>query len=176
VAAGAPQAPRWEIDHAASRLAFTAEQAGAEFEGTFEEFEADVRFSPDAIASSHALVRVTAASAETQNEERDGYLRGDGWFEADEYPDVVWEAERFEALGDDRYRAIGNLRVRDLTVEVPFDFEVERNGASIVLEGTTKLDRLALGLGLGDWANTEWVGKDVVVNVKLVARLDTTAP
>ena len=176
IAATAVDAPRWSIDYSASELVFAAVQAGAEFEGSFDEFEADVRFAPEALESSHARVRVTAASAQTQNDERDGYLRGDGWLEADKYPDLVWETERFEALGNDRFRAVGKLKVRDLIREVPFEFTVERRGDSVELDGTTTLDRLELGLGLGDWANTEWVGKDAVVRVKLVARLDTAAP
>jgi hypothetical protein len=37
---------RWTIDYASSRIAFTAEQAEAPFDGGFKTFEADVRFDP----------------------------------------------------------------------------------------------------------------------------------
>jgi polyisoprenoid-binding protein YceI len=172
----AADAPQWSIDYPKSRMTFTAEQAGAEFDGKFDEFRADVRFAPDALASSRARVVVPAASVNSENDERDGYLRGEGWFEVDKYPDVTWEAVRFDKLKDGRYRAVGKLTVRDLTVDLPFDFGIVQNGGEVTLDGTAKMDRLALGLGLGEWANTEWIGKDVLLHVKLVAHLDTAAP
>jgi polyisoprenoid-binding protein YceI len=176
VLASANDAPQWNIDYTKSRMTFTAEQAGAAFAGTFTKFTADVRFAGDALATSHARVTVETASVDSQNEERDGYLRGEGWFESDAFANVVWESESFEALGDDRYRALGKMTVRDETYDVPVEFSVKEQGSDVILDGTAKLDRLALGLGLGDWANTEWIGKDVLLEVRLAARVDTSPP
>ena len=172
----AADAPRWTIDYTKSRMTFTAEQAGASFEGAFTKFTADVRFAGDALQSSQAVVTVPTAAVDSQNEERDGYLRGEGWFESAAFPNVVWKSERFEALGGDRYRALGKMTVRDGTFDVAVEFAVKQAGRDATLDGTAKLDRLALGLGLGDWANTEWVGKDVLLRVTLVGHLDTSAP
>jgi polyisoprenoid-binding protein YceI len=172
----ANDAPQWNVDYTKSRMTFTAEQAGAAFEGTFRKFTADVRFAGDALATSHARVTVETASVDSQNEERDGYLRGAGWFESDAFPNVVWESRSFESIGENRYRALGKMTVRDETFDVPVEFSVKEQGNEVTLDGTAKLDRLALGLGLGDWANTEWIGKDVLLEVRLVARLDTSPP
>jgi hypothetical protein len=44
-------------------------------------------------------------------------------------------------------------------------FTVEEAGDSRVLTGTAQLDRLALGVGTGEWEDTEWIGQDVFVEV-----------
>lgn len=167
----AAEAPRWDIDYSKSSIEFTAEQAGADFTGRFDKFEAEVRFAADALASSSARVTVPAESVNTENDERDGYLRGLGWFEAEKFPEVTFETTSFEALPDGRLRAHGKLEVRELIVEVPFEFTVKRAGADVTLDGTTKLDRFVLGLGLGEWADTQWIGKDVTVKVHVVAKV-----
>ena len=69
---------RWTIDYAASRIAFTAEQAEAPFDGGFKTFEADVRFDPAQLAGSSAEVQIDTASVATSDKERDGILRGTG--------------------------------------------------------------------------------------------------
>ena len=35
------------------------------------------------------------------------------------------------------------------------------------MKGTASLERLAFGLGQGDWASTEWIGDDVEVRFEL---------
>jgi polyisoprenoid-binding protein YceI len=152
----------WSIDYAASRLEFVAQQAGANFRGRFERFEADVRFDPDALDRSAALVRIDTASIATLDDERDEILRGEGWFETDTYAQATFEATQFEARNGG-FRARGTLTIRDLTLPVVFDFEPTRSG----IRGAATLDRLAFGLGTGDWADAKWIGHAVRVEVAL---------
>ena len=48
----ATAATEWSIINDASRLGFEATQQGGEFEGRFESFSADMRFSADDLAAS----------------------------------------------------------------------------------------------------------------------------
>jgi hypothetical protein len=45
-------------------------------------------------------------------------------------------------------------------------------GDEAVLQGTASLDRLAFGVGQGEWKSTEWIAAEVKVafNVRLVKR------
>jgi hypothetical protein len=52
---------------------------------------------------------------------------------------------------------------------VQLTFTVTADGDSRVLNGTAQLDRLALGVGTGEWEDTDWVGKDVTVQVHIKA-------
>jgi len=159
----AAEPPAWQIDYGASRIAFEAEQAGAAFRGVFGRFEAEVRFDPADLAASHALVRVPTATVATEDDERDGILRGAGWFESDAFPDAVFEAASFAATPGG-FRATGTLTIRTVTVPVTFDFSLTDDG----LRGSAELDRIALGLGLGEWADATWIGHRVEVDVVLV--------
>jgi polyisoprenoid-binding protein YceI len=166
-AAAAADVGSWQIDPGASRLTFTAEQAGASFDGRFASFDADVRFDPKHLSESRASVAIDTASVDTANGERDGILTGDGWFESKQYPHAEFVADDFAAT-DGGFVAHGKLTIRNATVPVDFSFTVQRQGHRSVLEGNADLDRFAFKLGLGDWANTDWVGRYVHVKVVLV--------
>ena len=158
---------RWTIDYAASRIAFTAEQAEAPFDGGFKTFEADVRFDPAQLAGSSADVQIDTASVATSDKERDGILRGTGWFESDQFPRAHFTAKQFAKVNDG-YEARGELTIRSVTLPVIFRFTLKDEGARLELHGQADLDRLAFQLGLGDWADPKWIGKTVRVTVTLI--------
>jgi polyisoprenoid-binding protein YceI len=158
---------RWTIDYAASRIGFTAEQAQAPFEGAFKTFEADVRFDPNALAASTADVSIDTGSVATADKERDGILKGAGWFEVEQYPQAKFTAKEF-AKTKDGFEARGELTLRTMSVPVTFRFTETESGGRVELHGEADLDRFAFNLGLGDWADTKWIGKTVHVAVTLV--------
>jgi len=163
----AAEPARWTIDYTASKLAFAAEQAEAKFDGSFGKFDADVRFDPAALADSHAEVSVDTASVATANKDRDGILRGDGWFESPKFPNARFVAKEFTKT-DDGFEAHGELTIRTVTVPVKFVFTVAQTGNRVELNGEADLDRLAFGLGTGEWADPKAIGTKVTVIVKLV--------
>jgi len=163
----AAEVGRWQIDYGASRLGFTAEQAGAKFQGEFKSFDADVHFDPNALGESSATVYVETGSVATSNDERDGILRGAGWFESEAFPRATFTAHEFTKT-DTGFAARGELQMRASTVPITFQFTFKETGGNVELNGTAELDRIALGLGLGDWSDTKWIGQSVTVAVTLV--------
>ena len=159
---------RWTIDYDASRLGFTAEQAQAKFDGAFTKFDADVRFDPNALGDSRAEVVIDMASVATADKERDGILSGAEWFDTGKYPQAHFSAKTFARTGDG-FEARGELRIRDKTVPVVFRFTLTENGGHTELNGSADLDRFAFDLGLGDWADTKWIGQRVQIVVTLIA-------
>jgi polyisoprenoid-binding protein YceI len=165
--AAAAEPARWTIDYAASRIEFTAEQAQAPFKGEFKTFEADVRFDPAALAQSSADVQVDTASVATSDKERDGILKGTGWFESEQFPKARFTAKEFVKTKDG-YEAHGELAIRSAKAPVVLRFSWSDAGGRVELHGEADLDRFAFQLGLGDWADTKWIGKTVHVVVTLV--------
>ena len=163
----AAEPARWNIDYAASKLGFTAEQEEASFDGTFAKFDADVHFDPAALADSRADVTIDTASVSTANQRRDGYLKGDGWFESPAFPTAHFTAKEFVKTNDG-FEAHGELTIRTTTVPVKFAFTVKQDGNRVELNGKADLDRLAFGLGTGDWSDPKAIGTRVTVVVKLV--------
>ncbi len=149
--------PRWEIDISRSSIEFTGEQAGAPFSGRFLRFDADVRFDPDRLSASYARVVVACDSNQTGDEERDAVMRGAEWFDVEHYPVATFTATAFDTRGSD-FVALGQLEIKGLELT----FRLDEQGD---LDGRARIDRLAFGLGSGQWIDTTWVGRYVDVSV-----------
>ena len=126
-----------------------------------------MRFDPEALAQSSADVQIDTASVATADKERDGILRGPGWFESEQFPRARFTAKEFVKTKDG-FEAHGQLAIRSVTAPVIFRFTLNDAGGRLELQGNADLDRFAFQLGLGDWADTKWIGKTVHVAVTLV--------
>ena len=164
----------WQVDYSRSEIRFVAEQAGARFEGRWGNWQAQVQFSTEQLEDSRAVVTVTADSADTGDGDRDATMASTDWFAAADYPTVTFSTQRFTRTGSEddtthALRADATLGIKTLTVPVTFYFDVNSTASEHHLVGTARLDRLALGLGLGEWADPDSVGQFVTVQVSLVA-------
>jgi cytochrome b561 len=160
--------PVWQIDYASSYIKFIGDQAGAEFEGTWESWSAELQFSADQLEFSVFDVTVDATSAETRDDDRDVTLADPEWFDTINFPEAYFHASDFSAT-EDGHIADGQLIIKNVASPVKFAFTVTADGNRRVLDGTAQLDRLALGVGTGEWEDTDWVGKDVTVQVHVEA-------
>lgn len=161
--------PVWRIDYSQSFIGFTGDQAGASFEGVWDTWSASLQFSPDDLAGGRFDVTVDTSSGNTQDAERDLTLRDPEWFDPANFPEAYFRADSFSASADGSYAANGELVIKNLSTPAQLLFNVEIDGDQLTLTGTAQLDRLALGVGTGEWEDTDWVGKDVTVNVQVVA-------
>ncbi|MEO0996565.1 MAG: cytochrome b/b6 domain-containing protein [Pseudomonadota bacterium] len=166
------QPPLWDIDYDASEVAFTATQAGAEFSGRWGEWSADMRFDGNALAASGFDVRFDVASVDTDDAERDTTLQDAAWFDAADHPSVRFVTRSLERNGAG-YSASAALVVKGEEHPVAFDFTIGNDDdGRRVLNGSARLDRLALGIGTGDWSDTATIGQYVDVDVRVVAAGD----
>lgn len=155
-----------QADQSDGRLEFSATQAGAKFTGAFTRFRVALDFDPAEPDRGRLDVTVDVASLDSADPERDEILRGPDFFKVDEHRQAVFHAGRFERAGDG-WRAPGDLTIRGVTKPVPVTFTIVPGGGSPVMKGSATLQRLAFGLGQGEWASTEWVGDEVEVRFEL---------
>jgi polyisoprenoid-binding protein YceI len=160
-----------QADGASGALEFTATQAGAKFTGAFKRFQVKLDLDPANPAQGGLDVTVETASIDTQDAERDEVLKSSDFFWVEKYPQAVFHAGRFERDGA-AWRAPGELTIRGVRKPVPVLFTLEPGGG--VMKGSARLQRLAFGLGQGDWTSTEWVGNEVDVQFEL--RLKPATP
>ncbi|MGI9260162.1 MAG: YceI family protein [Gammaproteobacteria bacterium] len=171
---GQPDAdPHWRV-HDDSSLEFVAFQQGAEFTGRFEQFDAMIRFDPGALDSSRLSISVDTDSVNTFYDDRDEILREADLLDVERWPTASFVSDDIRDIGESRFEASGDLTIRDQThrIHLPFSFEIVDNEA--LLGGEIAISRLHYGVGQGDWSNTEWVGDDVTVRVRL--RLEAPLP
>lgn len=159
----------WAVDYRRSFIRFTAEQAGAPFTGEWTDWSADIRFDAGVLDESEFVVDVRVAGVETRDDERDEVLMEAEWFDAAEHPTVTFRTDRIRAGDDGGYVADAIMTVKGETHPVSFRFDVRRDGDRLQLDGAARLDRIALGVGMGEWRDTRWIGRYVDVDVRVTA-------
>jgi polyisoprenoid-binding protein YceI len=164
-------ATSWTIEPTESGLSFQTSQAGGTIEGSFKRFDATIAFDPADLATSHVEVSIDIASVATGVAERDQELPKSDWFDVARFPRATFTADRFQALGNNSYVADGMLALRDIKapISLPFTLESQSDG-TVVMRGTADLDRVTFGIGQGQWAASDIVGRKVTVIVRLRAR------
>jgi polyisoprenoid-binding protein YceI len=164
--------PVWVIDHDKRKLTFTAIQQGGKFDGTIGKFDGVIIFDSKNLAGSSANIIIDPSSINTDDAERDGQLQGADWFSTATFPTAKFVTTKFTQGTDGSYTALGNLTLRDVTLPValPFTLVFNADQSEVVMTGTVKLDRLAFGIGQGQWMDISSVGKDVTVKISLSAR------
>lgn len=159
----------WVPVPALSHIEFNTTQAGAPFQGTFHDYTGLVCI--DGGADNQIRVSLRTASVDTQLPELDEALRGPDFFDVSRWPQALFESQTITALGNGRYQATGKLTLRNMThrVSVPFTFKPTADGRA-QLEGQLVIKRLDYDIGLGQWADTRWVGNQVEVRFSVVVR------
>lgn len=163
-------ATQWMMQPKESKLSFVGTQAGAEFEGTFKKFTADIKFDPKDLATSRFDVKIDVASVDTQDGERDDTMKTADLFDVKRFPAARYVADKFTAAGGDKYNATGKLTIRDITRDVPIEFTFEDKDGGAWLKGTAKLKRLDFGVGQGEWKDTSTVANDVKIRFALLLK------
>ena len=107
----------WKINH----LGFST------FIGRFNDFDASLDFDPENIESSQVEVVINTAGLDINNEEFAEELRGDAWFNVEQFPQAVFRSTSFiEAIDEDSFVFTGDLTL--LGVTAPVDLEINFHG------------------------------------------------
>jgi polyisoprenoid-binding protein YceI len=163
-------AVQWNMQPKQSQLTFVGTQAGAEFEGKFEKFTADIKFDPKDVPSSRFDVKIDTASVNTRDAERDDTLKTADLFSVKQFPTARYVAEKFTDKGKGQYVATGKLTLRNVTKDVPIQFTFEEGSAGAWLKGSTTIKRNDFGVGQGDWKDTSTVADEVKVKFALLLK------
>ena len=122
--------------------------------------------------SPHSDVAATidVTSAATGNGDRDAELPDQDWFWTSHFPRATFVAHGFQAgWAPAATSAAGVLTIRGVAKPLSLPFTLAINGAAAHMTGEVALNRLAFGVGQGEWAATDTVPADVTVNVDLTA-------
>ena len=161
--------PTWTVDKAASKLGFSTSVSGAALNGAFRSWDAVIHFDPNDLAHSDVAVTVDIASAATGNGDADASLPDQDWLWTSHFPRATFVAKSFRATGPGRYEAAGVLTVRGVAKPLTLPFTLAITGRAAKMNAQVALNRLAFGVGQGEWKATDTVPATVSVNVALAA-------
>ena len=157
------RADDWVLD--SGSLRFSGTQQEEPFTGEFKRFEPSIKFDPAHPETTRIDVTIDLASADSAQEERDSALLTPEWFDVAKFPQANFAASAATAKADGSFDAKAKLSLRGVSRDMAFPFTWTREGDRAHLRAQVTLDRLAFGLGSGEWADAEWVGHSVVVDV-----------
>ncbi len=166
-AAPAIAAPRYPVVPAQSSLSFVGTQQGEKFTGTIRDFDAQIEYAADDLATSKLDVTIRMKSMDTKSPDRDQALATADWFDFAKFPTATFRTVAIRAtpsgpVGD------ADLTIKGRTKRIAFPFTWKASPTGATLDARVTLDRLDFGLGTGDWADESMVGRKVEVVVHLL--------
>ncbi len=159
----------WVIDAGRSEIRFTATQAGAEFSGTFATWTAELWVDPRSIDDTRMDVTIDLTSVQTGDSDRDTTLQDGAWFDTATFAEARF-ATQSVSRAEKGFVAASTLTLKGQTTPIQFSYQLNREGSRNILVGNATLDRLAMGVGTGDWTDTDTVGQFVEVAVRVVSQ------
>ncbi len=168
----------YTIDPTHSRIGFVARHAMVtKVRGSFNEFDGTGSFDADNPTAAQLQLTIQAASIDTRNEDRDGHLRSNDFFDMDTHPQINFTSTAVEQTGDAEYQVTGDLTIKGVTKPVTIEFEytgtaVDPYGNTrIGLDGETTVNRKDWGV---NW-NTALEAGGVLVSDKVTLEFEVSA-
>ncbi len=167
-AAGAP--PAWTVAAGASAIRFSGTHAGVAFEGRFTRWSADIRFDPNNLAQSSALVTINTASASDGVALHDQSLPQQEWFDVASHPTAVFRTSSIRSRGGNAYEARGTLTIKGRPIEARLPFTLDITGNRATMDGAISIDRRDANLGMASDPDAEFVSREIAVRVHVEAQ------
>ena len=168
----------YDIDAAHSRLGFVARHAMVtKVRGSFTEFAGSFDLNASNWPASTAQATIQVASIDTGNEQRDGHLRTNDFFDAPNYPQITFTSTRVERTAQDTFAVTGDLTIKGTTRAVTVEFvytgtAVDPYGNTrIGFEGISTINRSDFGITFNATLDTG----GVLVSDKITLEFDISA-
>jgi len=112
----------WQLDRSHSHVEFTVtHMLISEVTGRFTDFDVSMTTKNTDLTGGSIEATIKTASINTDNENRDGDLRGPSFFNSDSFPTATFKSTEIEKSGDNTYKVTGDLTIRDRTKPVVMD-------------------------------------------------------
>lgn len=126
----------WNLDGHHSEISFSVRHAGiSKVRGSFNNFEGTVEV-PEDLTSAKANVSIDVDSIDTRDENRDGHLKGDDFFDVENYPKASFVSTGVKNLEGNEFVLVGDLTIHGVTQSV--ELEVEFGGQAVDAFGNTR--------------------------------------
>jgi polyisoprenoid-binding protein YceI len=147
----------YRIQPSSSRVGFCVDSPVGQVQGRFKDFKGGLTFisAVPTLKNQDAMVLIDTRSLETNSSLIESILRGEQFFDVDNYPEMLFVSRQFRWVSDTEALLIGDLTLRDVTREVGFHVQLiaeetdsaERDQEKILVKATTMISRVEFGLG-----------------------------
>jgi polyisoprenoid-binding protein YceI len=170
----------YPIDRGHSYVGFEIEYMGyAKVRGRFANFNGSFRYIDDDVTKSSVSVSIEVASIDTDNDFRDKDLRSDNWFNAEQFPNIIFlSTETIET--DDGLIVKGKLTIKDVTKEIQIPMKSSgllkdvRGDHQVIFTGTIVLNRKDYGVQGDNWSRIKEgitaVASEVKIDLSIIGK------
>jgi len=172
-------ATKWVIDPTHSEVQFKIKHLViSSVTGSFKAFQGTVQSAGEGFENAQVEFTLDVDSVDTNQEQRDGHLKSEEFFDAARFPHIKFVSTSFVKQSGETYKLTGNLTMKDVTKSVTL--EAEYGGAAVDFYGNSKvgfevsgkLNRKDFGLTWGavTEAGSIVLGDDVklIMNMQLI--------
>ncbi|HEY4578597.1 MAG TPA: YceI family protein, partial [Savagea sp.] len=101
---------KWQVDHTHSAVGFTVKHMMvSKVKGQFEQYDATIEADNlEDLTTANITFTIDTASVQTKSEDRDNHLRSEDFFDAANYPQMVFKSTSITGDGED-YEITGDL-------------------------------------------------------------------
>lgn len=127
---------KWVLDPMHSEVQFKVKHLViSTVTGSFKKFEGTMETENDDFTGADINISLDVNSIDTNQDQRDGHLKGADFFDAEQYPTITFKSTSFEKDGDD-YVLKGDLTIKGITK--PVTLTAEHGGSATDFYGNTK--------------------------------------
>lgn len=117
----------WSVDKAHAKVGFTiTHMMLSEVDGSFKTFDAKIISAKTDLSDAVFELTADVNSINTDNDRRDGHLKGPDYFDAAKYPTLTFKSTSFKKVAGKAYKATGDLTMHGITK--PITLDVTMNG------------------------------------------------
>ncbi|MDV6332909.1 YceI family protein [Asticcacaulis sp. 201] len=160
----------WIVDKSATKIAFSTSLSGEAINGGFSSYSAAIAFDLEQLDKSHVKVTIDLSSVSSGDNDRDGSLKSDAFFNVAVTPKAVFEATSFTKTDATHFVAKGRLTLHGKSQPLTLPFSLIIKNDTATMTGSTTIDRTAFGVGSGEWAATDSLPAKVKVDINLKAK------
>lgn len=115
----------WTLDQSHSGITFSVRHMMiTNVRGSFNQFDATVSADASNFASADATITIEVNSINTKDEGRDGHLKSPDFFNAEQFPQIIFKKTSLESKGGDDYKLTGDITIAGVTKSITLNTEI----------------------------------------------------
>jgi len=83
--------------------------------GEFKSYNAKIEIDENTQNLVGVEAKIDVASLTTENSKRDGHLKSPDFFDAEQFPNILFKSRTVNKIGTDEYEVIGDLTIKGIT-------------------------------------------------------------
>jgi len=128
---------KWGLDQAHSEIRFKAKHMMiSTITGEFKNYDVTIETEDEDFTTAKVEYTADVSSIDTGNEQRDGHLRTNDFFNPEQFPKIKFSSTSMSRKDNGKYILTGDLTIRDVTKQISVDVDYE--GKVIDPWGNTK--------------------------------------